>query len=401
MTEESTEHAGARALAGTTILQAIPIVDDDWLGVCALRIANGLLRAGARALVAGAEGALVGELQALGGEWIAFDFQARSPLRRFRGRRALAELLAAERVDLVHTYGIAPARLGAAAVPRSAARLLTSYLGTPPRGSWFSPPHAAMARGEIVLAVSQFAASLIAERHALPTARVRVIPPSIDTEWFDAARTTGARIEALRQAWRIPPECRLILMPGRLAPGRGHLTLVDAARVLATGGLRRTIFVIAGATTEHDGYAEDVDRRITAQGLRGIFRNVGHCPDMPAAYALADLVVLPIERAPLFNSIAVEAQAMARPVIASALGALPYLVRAPPLAPEEERTGWLVPPHDPVALARAIAAALALAPAACEAMRGRARAFIEAHFSDAQVTAATLWMYSELLDKGA
>ena len=66
---------------------------------------------------------------------------------------------------------------------------------------------------------------------------------------------------------------------------------------------------------------------------------------------------------------------MARPVIATSVGPLPENVAAPPRIRDELRTGWVVPPDDPVELARAIATALAL-DAAGLPRAGRARAAV-------------------------
>lgn len=89
---------------------------------------------------------------------------------------------------------------------------------------------------------------------------------------------------------------------------------------------------------------------------------------------------------------------MGRPLIASNIGALPELVRAPPRDPEASRTGWLVHPRDPLDLARTLAAALALGPEARQAMIRRARRFAETNFSPERVAAATLAVYGALLD---
>jgi glycosyltransferase involved in cell wall biosynthesis len=118
---------------------------------------------------------------------------------------------------------------------------------------------------------------------------------------------------------------------------------------------------------------------------------------MSAAYAIADLVVLPSVVPTTFSEIAAEAHAMAKPVIASATGALPEMVLAPPAVEEDLRTGWLTPPGDPIELARALAAALAVDPVVRHAMANRARRFAEHRFSPARVAAATLEVYAGLL----
>jgi len=119
---------------------------------------------------------------------------------------------------------------------------------------------------------------------------------------------------------------------------------------------------------------------------------------MPAAYAAADLVAVPAIDPPTFGRVAAEALAMARPVVASAVGALPELVLAPPNVREHARTGWLAQPDDAVSLARALAAAEAVDAAELRALGMRARRFAEATFSPEHVAAGTLAVYSGLFE---
>lgn len=399
MSHDGAAAGGSGGLAGATVLQAIPALRDEAAGHAALDLALALLRAGARALVAGAGGPLVGELQALGGEWIELEF-ASSALRRRRNAEALRALATAERIDLVHAQGVEVARCALAARRRGHPRLVTSYLGAPPAPSWTAPPQDAMARGDIVIAPSQFAADLIVARHKIRRETVVVIHPGLDAERFDPARVSLERVQALRSAWRIGPRDRVILAPGRLVPAQGQLTLVDAVRLLVNGGLREVVFVLAGDRTADPDYAAAVDRRVVAQGLGPIFRRVARCPDMPAAYAMADAVAAPAEAPMIFSAIAAEAQAMARAVIASAIGALPELVLAPPPGAPGPRTGWLVHPGDPDELAYAIAGLLAAGAAARREIEAEARRFAAMAFAKPQVTAAMLAVYGELLDAG-
>jgi glycosyltransferase involved in cell wall biosynthesis len=118
---------------------------------------------------------------------------------------------------------------------------------------------------------------------------------------------------------------------------------------------------------------------------------------MAAAYAAADFVVLPLIEAPSFSRTAAEALAMGRPIIASAVGCLPEFVLAPPGNPESARTGWLVAPEDPVALARALAIAEDLTSTELRAIGVRAWRYARQLFSPARVTAATLSVYTSLL----
>jgi glycosyltransferase involved in cell wall biosynthesis len=93
-----------------------------------------------------------------------------------------------------------------------------------------------------------------------------------------------------------------------------------------------------------------------------------------------------------------EAQAMARPVIASSVGPLPENMLTPPRMPDELRTGWEVAPGDPAELAAAISTALALDNESYRAHAARARQFAEYMFSPQRAAAATLEIYASLLE---
>ena len=138
-------------------------------------------------------------------------------------------------------------------------------------------------------------------------------------------------------------------------------------------------------------------KQATALGVADLIRLTGHCRDMPAAYATAELVVVPALTAPATGRVVAEAQAMARPVIASAVGPLPENLLGHARIPDDERTGWLVPAGDKPALAQAILAALSIDDGAYAAMAGRARQFAEAMFAPQQVAASVCEVYTSVL----
>jgi glycosyltransferase involved in cell wall biosynthesis len=105
---------------------------------------------------------------------------------------------------------------------------------------------------------------------------------------------------------------------------------------------------------------------------------------------LADVVVSASLDPEAFGRVAVEAQAMGRPTIATDHGgARETLV--------DGETGWLVPPGNARALARALEAALAIDAAEREALAARAMARVRARYSKEAMCAATLAVYRELL----
>jgi glycosyltransferase involved in cell wall biosynthesis len=388
----------SRRLPGATVLQVVPALIDEPGARAAINIASMLLRSGARAMVAGGPGMLVGQLQALGGEWVQLASASVNPFKVRRNAHALTELIAGERVDIVHAYCGPAAWSARTAVHETGAWLITSHAGAPAaRRDIAALYQGALARGHRVITESEYAADLVLKRYDVSAERVVALPRSIDTARFDPTAVSPERIAVLRHSWGIRPGWRVILVPGRISPAKGQMDVVDAVRILLNGGMRGVVFVIAGDNHGDADYARAMAQRIDAQGIGALVRRTGHCADMPAAYAIADFILVPAVEPTTFDLIAAEGQAMGRPVIASAIGAFPEIVLAPPRVPEEHRTGWLVSPSDPITLARTIAATLALDRATRHMIGVQARRHAELRFSPARVAAAVLGLYTSLL----
>ncbi len=390
-----------RSLAGTTILQLVPALRDDPRGRGAVDIALAVLQSGARAIVAGDNGPLVGDLRGIGGEWLPMRTDTFNPLRIRINAAQLARLIANERVDIVHAQSAGAAWSAIAAIDRMPVFLATSLPDRLPANIWpLTAIHGSLARGDRVIAPSGYVSRAMIARYKIASDRISVIPRAVDTATFDPAAVSGERIAALRQAWAIPPQLRVVLVPGRIAPANGQMSVIDAARVLAEAGERNIAFVFAGENGR-TRYAKSLRRQAVAHGIETRCRMVGPCADMPAALALADVVVVPALEPPLTGRAAAQAQAMGRPVIVSDIGGLPETVLCPPRMDKDIRTGWLVPPADAGELARAIAAALALDVTAYKALSARARQFAEFAFSPQSVAEAIRDVYTSLLARDA
>lgn len=111
------------------------------------------------------------------------------------------------------------------------------------------------------------------------------------------------------------------------------------------------------------------------------------------------MVVFPAREAEGVTRAVIEAAAAGALVVVADVGAAGEIVAAPPYAPPEQRSGWLVAPGDAGALAEAITAALTLGASAREAIRRRSRERIAAGFSLARMTRDTLGVYAEALQE--
>ncbi len=390
--------ARPRSLAGATILQVVPSLRDGPSGNTAVDIALTLLQAGARAIVAGDEGTLVGELRTFGGEFVRMPNDTLNPLRILRNTRALTKLIASERVDIVHAQSAGAAWSALAATHKQPVYLVTSFPDRLPGHSYVGNMlRSSLARGDRVIAPSAYVSRAMIERYKLKPDRITVIPRAVDTASFSPAAVSADRIAALRRVWGVLPDMRVVLVPGRVAPWNGQMSMIDAARLIVGGGDRNIVFVFAGEDLSHPRYARSVRRQARLHGIDTLCRFVGHCADIPAALAAADVVVVPSLEPPLSGRAAAEAQAMGRPLVATTVGVLPENLLCPPRMRDELRTGWLVRPGNVGELARAVGAALALDVTAYEALGARARQFAEFMFSPQSVAEAIRGVYTSLL----
>jgi glycosyltransferase involved in cell wall biosynthesis len=396
MKQAATAHA--RSLAGATIVQMVPSLRDSPSGTAAVDIALTLLQAGARAIVAGDDGPLVNELRAFGGEFVRMPNDTLNPLRIRRNASALRKMIATERVDIVHAQSAGAARSALAATHKQPVYLVTSFPDRLPAHSYLgNMMRSSLARGDRVIAPSAYVSRAMIARYKLAADRITVIPRAVDTAKFSPAAISAERIAALRRVWAVLPEVRVVLVPGRIAPWNGQMSVIDAARLIVGGGERNLVFVFVGDDRAQPRFGRRLREQAGLHGIDTLCRFVGPCPDMPAALAAADLVVVPSLEPPLSGRAAAEAQAMGRPLVTTTVGVLPENLLCPPRMPDELRTGWLVRPGNVGDIAQAISAALALNVTAYEALGARARQFAEFMFSPQSVAEAMRGVYTSLL----
>lgn len=382
-----------------TILQIVPELDTGGAELSAIEIADAIVRAGGRALVLSEGGRLAPRIAASGGEFVPFAAATKNPLRLLWNAEAIRRMIAREGVDLVHARSRAPAWSALIAARRAGKPFVTTYHGAYNERTRLKRAYnAVMAKGDTVIANSNYTKRLIIDRYGTPADRIRVIYRGVDGARFDPAAVADERKAALRARWGVAPDVPVVLQPARLTAWKGQSTVIAAARLLeAQGRLGRAVIVLAGDAQGRSSYRQRLEDEIRAGGLNGKVILPGHVDDIPAALAVAHLAVVASIEPEAFGRVATEAQAMGCPVIATDIGAPPETVLAPPKAAAHEATGWLVPPGDAEALAAAMAEALSLDPDARAALGARARARVLEQFSLEAMRRDTLDVYDRLL----
>jgi glycosyltransferase involved in cell wall biosynthesis len=362
-----------------TILQVIPRLDAGGAELSVVEIAGAVVRAGGRSLVLAEPGRLAARITAAGGEVVAFPAATKNPARLLANARRIARMTADEGVDLIHARSRAPAWSALLAARRASVPFVTTYHGAYNETNGAKRLYnSVMARGDAVIANSHYTAGLIASRYGTPPERVTVIHRGVDTAAFDPQRIGPERAAALRHSWGVARGERVILQAARLTRWKGQGVLIEAAARLKAGGrLDDALVILAGDAQGRDSYVEALQGQIARLGLEGRVRLVGHVEDMAAAYLAAHVTVVASTEPEAFGRTAIEAAAMACPVIATSIGAPPETV----LTGADSLTGWLVRPGDAEALASRLTEALSLAPSARAVLGERARRHALSHFS--------------------
>ncbi|MGE0667768.1 MAG: glycosyltransferase [Sphingomonadales bacterium] len=354
----------------------------------ALDIARAAIAAGGAAVAAARGGALVAEFRQSGGVHLALPFDGLSPLTRWRVARRLRSAAIQHRISIIHAYGRRGSRLARRVSKATGIPFVVSPIANENHEpeQWLVPD---MAAARAIVAASDFVASLVPA--ALPAApRVEIIPRGVDLGRFDPGAVRPEKLVRQMQDWRAGDLSDVILIPGRVSPGKGHDVLLRAMARMAN---KRATLLIVSRDDDDEKFRESLMALIAALKLEGRARFVSQAPDMPAAYMLADVVAVPSRTPEAFNSTCAEALAMGRPVVATSAGGTPDIV-------VDGETGWLVPPADAEALARALDAALALGETERVRLGKAGRARIEERFSLTSVRERMLALYADVSARG-
>lgn len=210
--------------------------------------------------------------------------------------------------------------------------------------------------------------------------RCVVIPNGYDVSHFRHVPETGLR---LRERLSVSTDQLLIGLVARFDPQKDHANLLEAlARVRAVGWQFEVVLVGTGMTQENALLTE----RIARVGLADSIHLLGRQDDIPAIMNALDLHVLS-SLGEAFPNVLAEAMACGTPCVTTDVGDAALIVGD---------TGWVAPPGDPDALARAILEALSERHNAGRwaARQAAARTRIQEHFSLERMVKAyeSLWV---------
>jgi len=378
----------AKELAEAGVLQVVGNLAPHGVARATVDVSKALSARGARSVIASAGGALMGEARIGGAEHAEIKPLSANPVGMVGLSRQIGRLVKDHRIDIVHVRDPLAAWAALRAARRARVYSVSTVSGLPLGSGWLDNTYAgAMTNTDHVVAISDFIADYLRRNKGVPNERLSVIHRGIDLARFNPAAIKAQRLIDLARRYALPDDKTIVLAAGRLAPRKGFDVLVDALAKLE----REDVFCLILGEDAGDGTTtRKLERRIEEAGLGGRVRLGGHCDDMPAAYMLADVVAVPTIEPEAFGRTCVEAQAMGRPVVASAHGAARELVM-------EGETGWLVPAGEAAPLAEAIGRALLLDAEARRTMALKTRSQVSERFGRDRMCEQVLTLYERLL----
>ncbi len=332
-----------------TVVQMLPELEGGGVERGTLELGDYLSKNGHKSIVISAGGRMVPQLEKQGSVHICWRVGEKSP-RCLGYIIPLRSFLMREKIDILHLRSRLPAWIGYAAwksLPKGMRpRLVTTFHG------FYSVNRysAVMTKGERVIAISRTIADHIKDKYGVLEDRIVLIYRGFDEKVFNPSAVTSKRIETLRRNWNLKDTASpVIMLPGRLTRLKGHDLFLES---LSNIKHLPWSAVCVGDTNENPAYSNFLQKMILQLNLEKRVKFVGHCDDMPAAFLLSDIVVSASSSKPeAFGRIAVEGQAMGKPVIALAHGGSLESVL-------NHKSGWLVRPGDAKSLADSLCEAV-------------------------------------------
>lgn len=258
----------------------------------------------------------------------------------------LRRLLKKEQIDLVHlnesslvSCAIAAHSLGIPVIWHIRSILAGGYLG--------------IRRALLRKIIHRYAARIIAISRAVAVGlgagpKVRVIYNGIDLEEFRRDMSG----EPFRREFGLTPDDIAVGVLGQILEVKGYREFLEAAAIVAKSFPQARFFIIgeAGEWPEAQRYLAELRDLIRNRGMEKNVIFTGARRDIPACIAGLDIVAMPSWEEPFGRPI-IEAGAMGKPVVASSTGGPKELI-------EDGKTGLLVPPRNPEALAKALTSLL-------------------------------------------
>ncbi|MDA9648023.1 glycosyltransferase family 4 protein [Candidatus Pelagibacter sp.] len=256
---------------------------------------------------------------------IKLPVHSKNPFLMIFNSMALIFIILLNNISIVHARSRAPAWSCLLATKITRRKFVTTFHGTYNFKNVLKKLYnSVMVRSDLIIAGSNFIFSHINKNYPKYLdlkKKFLVIFRGINVDYFDSSTTLDIEENRLTSDWEVDKNKKMILMPGRLTAWKGQETFIEALNLVNKElGYESFNAVILGSDQGRDIYTKKIKRLAEQYRLTSQLKFIEHCKNMPLAYKISDIVVSASVEPEAFGRVAVEAQSMEKPIIASDIG---------------------------------------------------------------------------------
>ncbi len=327
---------------------------------------------------------------------IKLPVHSKNPFLMLFNSIALIFIILLNNISIVHARSRAPAWSCLFATKITRRKFVTTFHGTYNfKNSIKKFYNSVMVRSDLIIAGSNFIFSHINQNYPKYLdlkKKFLVIFRGINVDYFDSSTTLDSEESRLISDWEVDKNKKIILMPGRLTAWKGQETFIEALNLVNKElGYDSFNAVILGSDQGRDIYTKKIKRLAEQYRLTSQLKFIEHCKNMPLAYKISDIVVSASVEPEAFGRVAVEAQSMEKPIIASDIGGSNETI-------SDNVTGFLFQSGNAEALSKKIVEALQLDESRLKSIGIEGRKNIIKKFNVEKMCFSTYSEYKKLLN---
>ena len=256
---------------------------------------------------------------------IRLPVHSKNPLLMFLNSIILIFIILIYNISIVHARSRAPAWSCLLATKITGRKFVTTFHGTYNfKSSIKKFYNSIMLKSDLVIAGSNFIFSHIKDNYSKYLSHNKkflVIFRGINTEYFDPTTTLEHDENKLLKNWGLNRGKKIVLMPGRLTSWKGQELFIESINLVNKElGYEAFYGIILGSEQGRKVYKKKLERLVEQYRLNNQVKFIENCKNMPLAYKVSDIVVSASIEPEAFGRVAVEAQCMKKPIIASNIG---------------------------------------------------------------------------------
>ena len=289
---------------------------------------------------------------------IRLPVNSKNPILIFFNFLALIGIILFNNISIVHARSRAPAWSCFLATMITGRKFVTTFHGTYNFKNNFKKFYnSVMVRSSLIIAGSNFIFSHIKENYSKyldNKKKLLVIFRGINVDYFDPTTKLESDEKKLLTKWEIEKDKKIILLPGRLTSWKGQELFIEAINLVNIElGYEAFYGIILGSDQGRDLYKKKLIRLTEQYRMMNQIKFIDSCKDMALAYKISDIVVSASIEPEAFGRVAVEAQSMEKPIIASNIGGSNETII-------DDKTGFLFESGNSKALSQKILKVLSL-----------------------------------------